>query len=627
MILLAALLATHVCSADGQPFAELRPASHEIELGVCGSSERPVVRRVELIVDRPRDPMKIEVAVDKRWGFTATAKDLAEIQTIRAPATATRLTLRAPHYRDAAADLTKTPAKIVLRRMPVIRGRVLSPSGQPLANPSVQPASCIAASDGVFTCEISDEWPRSIVIASPKYATKIVTIDKGERDLDLGDLQLGRGAVLTLRVDAPGGIRAATAMLYRDDIELAERKLQLPLSEPVAFTNLETGTLQLLIKGSRPLQQRVEKITIDEGDNSRRVSIEESELTVKVYAGSRPEQGATVVLKNYDGKWSGTVETDESGSAVEPLWQLGAFTAAVRAKNSTSPVFDHHEFTGGEKQQWTLHLPIGRIEGVVKAEDGSAVADAEVSLTTDDGEMTSALHVKSDAAGHYGFDGVHAGAQSVGATADGYLPSDAVEFRLVENEEARRADLTLHRGKRASVDVIDHRGVPIARAAVIATLDGAALARSVSDENGRAEIQLPASGSPVLFVIPAGGSFAVHRVTSIDRDSSVVRINVGEPSASLELKTETTDHRPVRDVNFLVRYDGESVPIDVLMQLPPFRTGPDGTVTIAKLPLGLYELWPFARTTTAQDTTPAPLRIALTPGVNSATLTFRPAHR
>src|SRR5262249_55950879 len=125
---------------------------------------------------------------------------------------------------------------------------------------------------------------------------------------------------------------------------------------------------------------------------------------------------------------------------------------------------------------------------------------------------------------------------------------------------------------------------------------------------------------------PAGGSFAIHRVSPVDRDSVVIRVNVSEPVASLELKTETTEHKPVRDVQFMVRYDGESIPIDVLMQLPAFRTGADGTGTVSNLPLGLYELWPFARLTNVQDA-PAPLRIALTPGVNSATLTFRAAHR
>src|SRR5205814_10305984 len=107
-----------------------------------------------------------------------------------------------------------------------------------------------------------------------------------------------------------------------------------------------------------------------------------------------------------------------------------------------------------------------------------------------------------------------------------------------------------------AIDVRGRQGLPIAGAALIAMLDSSMLTRALSDGNGRIELQLPESGSPVIFVFPSSGSFAIHRVTSVDRDSSAIRINIPEAVASLELKTETTDHKPVRDVNFLVRYDG-----------------------------------------------------------------------
>jgi carboxypeptidase family protein len=625
MILLVALLASHVCSADGQPFAELHRDTHQMELGVCGSSEPPVIRRVEFIIDRPRDSMKIDVAVDKRWSFTATPKDLASIQTIRAPASAMRLTLHAPHYRDAFAELAKSPSTISLRRIPVLRGRVLSPSGQPLVSASVEP-NCLTGTDGVFDCEIGGEWPRAISVTYPKMATKIIAIDKGERDIDLGDIRLSLGAALAIRLDAPEAIRSVTLMLFRDDTQIAERRLQLPLAQPVAFSNLETGTLRLLIKGSRPLQQRSATVVIKDGDNEQAVSIRESELTLHVLAGARPEPGASIVLKSLDGKWSGSTETDDSGTSVEPLWQRGVFTAAVRTRSSASPLFDHAEFDDGDQHQWTLYVPNGRIEGIVRDDAGTSIAGAAVHLTSDNGEMTTAVHTKSDADGRFAFDGVRSGSQSIMAEADGYLPSDATQFQMVENEELRRADLMLRRGKRVAIDIVDRRGAPVAGAAVVAMLDSAMLARALSDGNGRAEVQLPPSGSPVMFVFPSTGSFAIHRVTSVDRDSSAIRINVPEPVASLELKTETTEHKPVRDVYFLVRYDGENIPPDLLLNLMPFKTGADGTATIPNLPLGLYELWPFAKATDIQDA-PAPLRLALTPGPNSATLTFRSAHR
>ena len=626
---------------NGQAFAVVRPAAHEIDAGVCGASDRMVWRSIDWIVVRPRDLTTAQLAIDNRWSVSIEPGELTQMQRIRAPEGPLRLTIRAPHYRDASADLNRDRVTLVLRRNPVIRGRLLSASGQPLLNANVQPApgegSCATRPDGTFECEIAREWPRTITITHPAAPTRVITIDRLERDTDLGVIQMARGAQLSVHLTAPEGIRSVDVMVLRGDAQLAERKVVLPLSEPVSFSNLEPGTVRLLIKGSHPYQQRAADVRIKDGDNDAAVSIEESELTLRVDSGGRPEPGASVVLKNLDGRWSGTSATDESGNVVEPLWQLGTFTASVQAKNSASPMLDHREFSGSGKQQWTFHLPIGRIEGVVRNEDNAAVSNADINLTTDDGDMTIALHTKTDANGGYAFDGVRAGAQTVSAAADGYLPSDASQFRLVENENVRRADLTLHRGVLTNVDVVDSRGIPLAGASIVAALGNAMTGRVTSDSAGRASVQLPASGLPILFVVPPSGSFAIHRVTAIDRDRPSIRIAVPDPAASLELRTETTEHQPVRDVHFLVRYDGETIPFDLLMELAQrfgvdFKTGAAGSGTVANLPAGLYELWPYSNPADVQAVmagveAPAPLRIAVAPGSNSVTLTFRTKRR
>ena len=54
---------------------------------------------------------------------------------------------------------------------------------------------------------------------------------------------------------------------------------------------------------------------------------------------------------------------------------------------------------------------------------------------------------------------------------------------------------------------------------------------------------------------------------SSQRDLPAMRIVIPDPAALLELKTETTEHKSVRDVHFLVRYDGENIPFNVLMEL------------------------------------------------------------
>ena len=619
----------------GQPFATVRPAAHAIDVGVCGSDDPLTARPIETVIDRPRASDSVEVTVGDRWIFAVPATDLAQIHTVRAPAGPTRMLLRAKHFRDAKGNLGATRTTFVLRRIPMMRGRVLSPSGQPLQAAAVQPmpgTPCVTRFDGSFDCELADVWPRALAVSHANLATRVIAVDKSERDIDLGDVRMCAGARLSIQLSAPPQVRWVTIMLFRDHVQIAERHLHLPLSAPVTFDNLEPGALRILVKGSRPLQQLATNVTMNESDREETLSIDESELTMRVYSGARAEAGSSISLNNLDGGWNGAAQTDESGSATEPLWQLGPFTAAVRTKSSASPLFDHRDFSVREKQEWTFNLPIGRIEGVVRNEEQAAVANAEVNLTSDNGQMASALHTTADDGGHYAFDGVRAGAQTVSASADGYLPATAVQFRLGENEELRRADFTLHRGQRMSVDVVDNHGVPIANAIVVATLDNAVTGRVSTDANGRAALQLAPSGSPVLFVIPASGSFAIHRVTTIDRDLPVVRVMVADGTASLDVKTETTEHQPVRDVHFLVRYDGENIPIDILMELGQrfgidFATGARGSGTVKNLPVGLYELWPFASLSDVQTMSaidaPAPVRIAVAPGPNSATLTFR----
>ncbi len=97
------------------------------------------------------------------------------------------------------------------------------------------------------------------------------------------------------------------------------------------------------------------------------------------------------------------------------------------------------------------------------------------------------------------------------------------------------------------------------------------------------------------------------------------------------------DHAPIRDVHFLVRYDGETIPFEVMMRLAQsrvleFQTGTDGVGTMSNLPPGMYELWPYAKMTDVDTLmsgmdVPAPLRVALGDGLTAATMTFRKKSR
>ena len=636
---------TAPAARHGQAFALTRSGRREMQLGIAGAPPTDnVASHVELLIEKPAGTVEVTVADAKttaaQWSFSLPARDLGAVRTIRLPAGAYRMTLRAPQYRDASAVLADG-ARLVLRRIPAISGRILTAGGEPVPNVVLQPSlagdSCLSGPDGAFRCEIAAAWPRSLSIAHPGFGTRVLSIDPIERDTDLGEIRLARGARLTVRVDASGKTPEVAIQLFRGDTQVAERRRVPANSLPIEFADLDPGTYRLLVKGARPLEQRASMIEVKPEDNEQLIAIEPSELTLRVYSGSQPESDASIVLKSFQGRWTGAVKTDASGPAVEPLWQLGTFTASVRLPGAATPFLDHRDFSAGEKQRWTLQLPTGRIEGRVISDSGTSISNAEVHLVTDDGDSTTALRTKTDEAGHYVFDRVRAGSQTVSSEAEGYLPSDAQRFRTAESDAARSVDLILRRGQSKRVNIVDARGLSLANAVIFEMVGDRLLNVFSCDATGQADVQLPAAENPVLLAVPPSGSFAVHRVTSVDRDLTSIRIVVPDPIATLDLKTETTDHQPVRGVHFLVRYDGESIPFDVLMQLAQrfgldFQTGSVGTVKISNLPSGMYELWPYmtvdeARSLMLANELPAPLRMAIVAGDNAATLTFRPKHR
>jgi hypothetical protein len=286
-----------------------------------------------------------------------------------------------------------------------------------------------------------------------------------------------------------------------------------------------------------------------------------------------------------------------------------------------------------ESLQWTFELPAARIEGRILDDAGAVIPDATVALTSDDGDLQTSISTKADTKGQFVFDHVRKGSQILTATADKYLPSEPVAFALSPTDTEHYADLRLRRGTAIRVSVVDRNGVPYPMAVLFEAVDNAVVNTLETDASGNADVKIPENGSVVLIVVPASGSFAVRRIGAADREAQAVRIKVAEGTAILEIKSERVDHVPVRDVHLMVRYDGETIPLEVLMRLTQwrifaFQTGDDGVGKISNLPPGMYEFWPYAKMTDVDALmsgmdVPAPLRLALGDGQTTATMTFR----
>jgi hypothetical protein len=587
----------------------------------------------------------VTVTVSGKWSFVVPARELEQIHALFLPAGQHRIELAAEHYAPGKAVVDATarpkPARLVLRRLPVLTGRVVTWNGEPAADASIQPlpgkSDCRADGAGAFQCEIADEWPSSVVVHYPGAGVRTVAVGREARDTSLGEIRLSRSVSLTVRVQAPPELDSITLSLFKDGkgqpVEIATRTAKLPSTDGVVLAGLEPGDYRLLIRGERPLQQTAITVRIGDAGAEQKIVIRESELTLRVRSGGQPEGGAAVVLKNLSGQWSGAVSMDDDGAAKELVWQTGEFTSSVRPRGAATPILDHLSLGEEESLQWTFDLPAARVEGRVLDDAGAPVANAEVHLSSDDGDMQTSLRTSSDANGRFAFDHIRGGDQVVSATAADYLPSQPVSFRLLPTDAGRRVDLAVKRGGVLRLQVVDGRNVPLPAATVFETLDNRLLSVVRTSASGEAEVRMPANASVVLIVVPDAGSFAIRRLGSADREAGSARVVVPDPAASLELRTETSDHAPVRDVHFLVRYEGETIPFDVLMQFAQLRnlqfgTGEDGTALVSNLPPGLYELWPYAKMTEidtlmAGVDIPPPLRVALSQGRSTATLTFR----
>jgi hypothetical protein len=581
-----------------------------------------------------------------KWTITLSPDELAAANAIMLPEGRYEIGLSALHYRSATAAIdthSEKPvrATMVLRRIPTISGHVVTWDGGPAIDASIQALpgkhSCSTSATGEFACETDGEWPAVIRVTYPGAGAKIVSVGPVARSVRLGEIHLQRTATLSLSIDVPPAVRAVSASVFREvdgsPVEVAAHSVIFPASEPTLLTGLEAGDYRLVIRGERPLQQYSRLIRLTDSETNEKVVIRESQLTVNVTSGAQREPGATVTLKSVGGKWKGSLTVDDKGSATEPLWQTGEFSFALRAAGAGTSVLGHGSLDDMESLQWTLELPAARIEGKVLDDAGAVIPDATIALTSDDGDLQTSITTKADTNGHFLFDHVRKGSQTLTATAEKYLPSEPVAFALAPTDTEHHADLRLRRGTAIRVSVVDRNGVPYPMAVLFESVDNVVVNTLETDASGNADVKMPENGSVVLIAVPASGSFAIRRIGAADREARAVRVKVAEGTAILEIKSERVDHVPVRDVQFLVRYDGETIPLEVLMRLTQwrvfsFQTGHDGVGKISNLPPGMYELWPYAKMTDVDALmsgmdVPAPLRLALGEGQTTATMTLR----
>ena len=394
----------------------------------------------------------------------------------------------------------------------------------------------------------------------------------------------------------------------------------LPAASAVTFTGIAEGLYVVMVKGSQPLQRLSAKANVGANATTLRLAIPKRRTSLRVVLGGRPVARATVELTHEELRWTTELQTDDAGRFDGALWEPGVYTASVWKNRAAAP---HLVDVALSAKPLTIDVPDRGIAGRVVGDQGQPVAGATVILRTQNDVSTLSLGTRSGTDGRFEFFGVREGAQSLRALAPSYLDSDVVAFELGGKSAHRSVDLALTHGLQRTVRVVDRRGDPVADASLLAACDGNIKSTAATNAEGRAEVALPRAGSCAIYALPKEGSMAMSLVWG---DGPLV-LRVPEGSSSLRLALEG-DGDTFAGVWLLMRVNGTIIPPAVARRLVNrglrLITDGEGSITLARIPPGTYEFWPYQTDLEGQmlyegaADLAAPISVDVTAGENRA---------
>ena len=398
------------------------------------------------------------------------------------------------------------------------------------------------------------------------------------------------------------------------------------------FEGLEPGEYHLMLRSGAPLERLAATVQVKAAEEvESALKIKALRLNIEVVRGGSPVPAALVETINHDHGWSASLTADGDGKITTNVWQTGDYLFAVRASPEAAPYGMLAAVEGDDESSVRLDLPDRAIRGrVLDGTTGKPIPAAAVRIesTGDDGSGAS-LEIKAGPSGEFQFDSLGVGTHGLTAIADGYLESAPVSVRLEEADRRLDVDMRIERGKERVVGVVNQSRIPLQGASVIHTVDGVMQRFLTTDELGEVRLPMPARAQNVVYVVPREGSLAVSRLRG-----DVVRATIVVPDAvaSLQLRTSDSGGRPIPNVRFLMRLDGEIIPPDIQRHVErlrgdPISTDAAGSMTLDHLPSGFFEFWPLRTMGELQDilltiSESAPVQVAVKPGRNSAEMTF-----
>jgi hypothetical protein len=394
----------------------------------------------------------------------------------------------------------------------------------------------------------------------------------------------------------------------------------------IEFSDVAPGLYVLLAKGPQPLQRLSARVNVGTEGSAVRLTIPKSKTILRTMLGGEPLARAAVDLTHDGLLWGTSLTTDAEGRFSGALWEPGKYSVGVRPEAGAGP---HIADVKLGQEPATIDVPDRHVSGHVLDDEGKPVGGAAVALRTESSGGTLDISTTATPDGAFAFFGVPEGAHSLSARAPSYLISDAAEFELRGPSAVRSVDLRLSRGTQRVVRVVDERGRALANATVYTACEGHVKSTTVTNADGRINVAIPDRGSCAVYALPKEGSIGVARVSGTE--NLVIRIPDGSSSLQLELKSETGD--VFADLRLLMRIDGMVVPPAVARRFGSrgfsLITNAEGKISLAKIPAGTYEFWPYRTEAEGQmiydmaGDFAAPISVNVLGGENDATVKFK----
>lgn len=648
MLLLCAAALNGVAETAGSLCVASKPCSDVPAIVVLGTTNgAPASGGVLKIEITSKPPVAFTLTMrhgGDEWELSRPARKGALPLSVRADQGEYEVEIRAPRMTRVKRHVTiaREPSalRVILEPLPVISGRIIDDATRkPVFGATVkidggEAVAALSDARGDFAFDADpDTWPKSVAVESPGFGTATVPVPPSRRSASLLEIALKRAAALTIEVERPDTIGEVDVELYgrHETMRLPQRLAQRHLARAetsAAFQSIEPGSYVAVVRGREETEQVAMDIDVREDVPPVRVKVVPMRLELNVSRATQPLPDAWMHLLHWDGQWEAELKTDERGRASVPLWQDGNFRLLVRGASMSTPFPISRKIDATEIVEWPVEIPSREIRGVVRdTSSGAPVSKPNIFLRAASGAVWV---THGDEEGRFRFSAPPPAEYSMGAAADGYLPSPTLRYVINEGDGDREVELRVEPSSEKTIEVRDAAGQPVA-GAVVLDYDGLQLTgRRSTDADGLVHVPVPEGGRRRLFIVPREGAFAALALTSRDEPRQFVRITEGP--ATIIVRTENEQHVPIGDIWLLVRVNGVALPIEVLQALGELHgsvaiSDGSGRVVFRGMPTGFYEMWPLGSREELQavmsgSRSDAPVRIQVHAGENEATLTF-----